>query len=91
MVFPEARTSRFVHSLGAMHLASRFVISALEKADDHVAEEFFEELKKAIGFGITLKTQDLLALLETDQLKSTGGLLAGKGAFRNPLLRDNDT
>jgi HD superfamily phosphohydrolase len=48
-VFPEARTSRFVHSLGAMHMASRFVLAALENADADVAERFFGEMDNYVG------------------------------------------
>jgi HD superfamily phosphohydrolase len=44
MVFPEAKTSRFVHSLGAMHLASRFVVAALENATDRDAQSFFDDV-----------------------------------------------
>src|SRR5579859_1702310 len=44
MVFPEAKTSRFVHSLGAMHLASRFVTAALENATDRDAQSFFDDV-----------------------------------------------
>jgi len=41
LVFPDLRTSRFVHSLGAMHLASRFLLASLENAreDDRKAAE----------------------------------------------------
>jgi uncharacterized protein len=28
LMFPEVRTSRFTHSLGAMHVASRFLVSS---------------------------------------------------------------
>jgi HD superfamily phosphohydrolase len=53
LVFPEARTSRFVHSLGAMHLASRFILACIENADAHVRQEFFEEIKASINLTIT--------------------------------------
>jgi hypothetical protein len=47
-VFPEARTSRFVHSLGAMHLASRFVLAALENAEEEVARRFFDDIETRV-------------------------------------------
>ena len=46
LVFPDLRTSRFVHSLGAMHLASRFLLASLENAqeqDRRAAEEAITE------------------------------------------------
>lgn len=46
LTFPEARTSRFVHSLGAMHLASRFLVACLENADSRVATAFFDAVGK---------------------------------------------
>ena len=50
MVFPEAKTSRFVHSLGAMHLASRFITAALENATAEDAQSFFDEIQKQIDW-----------------------------------------
>jgi len=47
-VFPEARTSRFIHSLGAMHLASRFVLAALENAEEEVAKRFFDDIETRV-------------------------------------------
>lgn len=46
LVYPEARTARFVHSLGAMHLASRFLVSAVESAEPATARAFLDELEK---------------------------------------------
>ncbi len=37
--FPEVRTSRFTHSLGTMHLASRFLLGILRNAEPLVNEE----------------------------------------------------
>jgi HD superfamily phosphohydrolase len=83
-VFPEARTSRFVHSLGAMHLASRFVLSALENADEEVAVRFFDDIEgrvpKYSGVGDTVAE-----LLQQDGTLSA--LATVRSSFRHPALR----
>jgi len=88
-VFPEARTSRFIHSLGAMHLASRFVISALENASPKDAKRFFFDIKKALDDGYTCTDGDRAALLLEDEGGSTGGLAALKAVFRNEELQND--
>lgn len=60
MVFPEAKTSRFVHSLGAMHLASRFVVAAASEED---VQNFFDDIRKEIDWA-TLRPEDLDELLQ---------------------------
>ena len=67
-VFPEAKTSRFVHSLGAMHLASRFVIAALENAEPSVVQTFLGDVSREIDWN-TLRSEDL-----DDLLKHSGAL-----------------
>jgi HD superfamily phosphohydrolase len=74
-VFPEAKTSRFVHSLGAMHLASRFVIAALENAEGAVVQSFFDEIRKEIDWN-TLRSDDL------DELLRHSGALDALSAIR---------
>jgi uncharacterized protein len=44
LIYPEARTSRLVHSLGAMHLVSRFFRACIENASEAHLTKFFEEL-----------------------------------------------
>ncbi len=48
MVFPEVRSSRFSHSLGAMHLASQFLASSLTNADT----ETRDKVEKAMSEGL---------------------------------------
>jgi HD superfamily phosphohydrolase len=51
LVFPDLRTSRFVHSLGAMHLASRFLAASLEnavQADREAAEDAITEAVESV-------------------------------------------
>ena len=75
MVFPEAKTSRFVHSLGAMHLASRFVIAALENATAKDAQSFFDDVERDIDW-TTLHRDDL------DELLGHSGALDALSAAR---------
>jgi len=75
MVFPEAKTSRFVHSLGAMHLASRFVIAALENGTRDDVQSFFDEVYREIDW-TTLRAEDL------DNLLAHSGTLNALSAIR---------
>lgn len=75
MVFPEAKTSRFVHSLGAMHLASRFVVAALENGSKDDVQSFFDEVQGKIDWK-TLRMGDL------DYLLAHSGALNALSAIR---------
>jgi HD superfamily phosphohydrolase len=87
-VFPEARTSRFVHSLGAMHLASRFVLAALENAEEDVAKQFFDDIETRVpkysGVG-----DSVAALLEQDGTLSA--LATVRSSFRHASQRNSRT
>jgi HD superfamily phosphohydrolase len=48
-VFPEVRTSRFTHSLGAMHLASRFLLGILRNSEPEVRTRLQEEFAAAVA------------------------------------------
>jgi HD superfamily phosphohydrolase len=48
LVFPEVRSTRFSHSLGAMHLASRFFSTALRNASSETQGDTQERLKAAV-------------------------------------------
>src|SRR5260370_21513346 len=90
-VFPEARTSRFAHSLGAMHLASRFVVNAIVNADEADALAFFSEIKALEFFkNFQIKLSNLYSLLLVDPKVGGGGLLAADSSFRAPRLRSTD-
>ncbi|HEX3570029.1 MAG TPA: hypothetical protein VHU44_04335 [Acidobacteriaceae bacterium] len=80
LVFPEARTSRFFHSLGAMNLASRFLVACIENADVEVRDSFFKEIEAAHNLSIC-------TLEELDQLLERDGAIAplssARATFRN--------
>lgn len=97
-VFPEARTTRFSHSLGAMHLASRFLCACIENASGDVQAAFLhgvhdvfnaQALKVSNGAGIPATLEDMDALRE-------GGGIAGGGSSATRLIwsstaHDSDT
>jgi HD superfamily phosphohydrolase len=82
LVFPEARTSRFVHSLGAMHLASRFLISCVENADLSVAEKFFDSVEALphLKEGM-IPLEELNPLWASTEPGTQTGLLSSRAVF----------
>ncbi len=52
MVYPEVRTSRFSHSFGTMHLASRFLAASIANADAdsqvNIAKRITELIERVI-------------------------------------------
>src|SRR5258708_38331487 len=73
-VFPEARTSRFAHSLGAMHLSSRFVVNSIINAEEQDALKFLESIAELEFFkNFQIKLSDLDSLLLTDPKLGVGG------------------
>ncbi len=48
LVYPEVRTSRLSHSLGAMHLASGFLASSLRNASEATQERLAQAVKDAV-------------------------------------------
>ncbi len=87
-VFPEARTSRFVHSLGAMHLASRFVLAALENAEEEVAGRFFDDIETRVPkyAGVGDSVTDLL-----QQDGTLSALATVRSSFRHASLKNART
>ena len=47
-VFPDLRTSRFIHSLGAMHLASRFLAASVRHAPDDARQAVLEGIEQKV-------------------------------------------
>ncbi len=82
LVYPEARTSRFAHSIGAMHLTSRYVVAALENAQPSVAKRFLDSIREAAG---RYSLADINKLLSTDA--GGVGLASARVVFRSEELR----
>ncbi len=73
LVFPDLRTSRFIHSLGAMHLASQFLMASLARAEDDDRTAALQAIKEAVN--------DIVGEIGTarnvaEQLKKHDGLFA---------------
>jgi len=77
LVFPEVRTSRFGHSLGAMHLSSRFLSAALENAGESLRERIEvlmdEGVSQAAG-GFLPKPEDVVRDLTDDGLRAAASV-----------------
>jgi HD superfamily phosphohydrolase len=73
-----------------LHLASRFVISAIENADEKTALEFFTQLEELDVFdNYNVALEDLDVLLTPDRRFGGGGLRATRVSFRDESLRSD--
>jgi HD superfamily phosphohydrolase len=98
LVFPEMRVSRMAHSLGAMHLASRFLEASLANAADAERAQVLSgcralvERHAPLGVGAdaerTIAQQGLLASRDQDQRDRVPVLLVEQGLRLASLLHD---
>ena len=98
LVFPEMRVSRMAHSLGSMHLASRFLEAALANANDHELESILGgcralvENHAPLGVGAdaerTIAQQGLVAGRDRDPVDRVAVLLVEQGLRLASLLHD---
>lgn len=61
LVFPDVRTSRFIHSLGAMHLASRFLNASIEHSEPEDRQAALEAIRDAISEVVGVGSAELCA------------------------------
>jgi HD superfamily phosphohydrolase len=85
LVFPEATTSRFSHSLGSMHLASRFLLASTTNTDPGLRQEIENGIASIVDevAGRIVDTQTAAEQLDD------GNLLAwrlGKSANKGHLI-----
>jgi HD superfamily phosphohydrolase len=83
LVFPEVRTSRFGHSLGAMHLASRFLSAALENADGPLRERIEGLMDDAVSQATAEfrpRSEDVVRALTDDGLRVAASVSDGARA-----------
>lgn len=82
-VFPEARTSRLIHSLGAMHVASQFIVAAVENSTEEARKQFFDSLRDRITHSLHGGYPEQFEALWNPDASGAGravgaGLLAGR-------------
>ena len=72
LVFPEVRTSRFSHSLGAMHLASRFLAACLKNSDSETRTRLSTAIRDAVRatIGPTVTVATVSGSLSTEVLQA---------------------
>jgi HD superfamily phosphohydrolase len=87
MVFPEVRSSRFSHSLGAMHLASQFFASSLTNASGETRKKIEAAMKDALNelgpFGAGVNDEQIRDLFKGQGMRVEGCV---SDACRGPAL-----
>ena len=77
LVFPEVRTPRFSHSLGVMHLSTRFLSSALENADTvlrRTIEALMDTAVSTATAGYPPARADVVRILTEDGLRAAASV-----------------
>lgn len=99
LVFPDLRTSRFIHSLGTMHLASRFLAASLAHADAAARPFVHRAIAGAVQLAVgdfgdperaasDLESDGLLCGVLVDEAQRASALLVEQGLRLAALFHD---